>query len=112
MAHHTGQMQALSGVQQSDGKNDDKNKVNTAPFFTAKPAIQLMNYHSLSLVHCPYMRATVGHWCNSIVKNFEVKKVASIYENLAKPPVEKYLSGREFTVGTRRGIFLKKLAIR
>lgn len=87
-------------------KKIQKNKINTAPFFIAKPG-QYKKSEDLP-VHFPLFIKPIyegngkGIDQDSIVTNFEEfeKKVKSIFEKFGNSSlVEKYLNGSEFTVG-------------
>ena len=83
-----------------------RNNINTAPFFVAEPG-QYKKNKGLPLPFPLFIKPIYegngkGIDQNSIVGNFDTfeKKVKSIYEELKTSSlVEKYLSGREFTVG-------------
>lgn len=80
-----------------------KNDINTAPFFVAEPG----QYKKLPLQFPLFIKPIYegngkGIDKNSIVTNFDDfgAKVESIHKEFKSPSlVEKYLSGREFTVG-------------
>lgn len=83
-----------------------KNKINTAPFFIAKPG-QYKKSEDLPVSFPLFIKPIYegngkGIDQDSIVTNFEEfkKKVESIFKKFGNPSlVEKYLNGSEFTVG-------------
>ena len=83
-----------------------RNNINTAPFFIAKPG-QYKKNEELPLRFPLFIKPVYegngkGIDQDSIVTNFSAfeKKVESIYKEFQSPSlVETYLSGREFTVG-------------
>ncbi|MEK7673412.1 MAG: D-alanine--D-alanine ligase [Patescibacteria group bacterium] len=87
-------------------KEMQKNDIKTSPFFVALPG-QYKKDVELPIpfpvfIKPIYEGSGKGVGADSLVTNFEEfeKKVESIYEEFKNPAlVEKYLSGREFTVG-------------